>query len=311
MARRSGCRLLALAVLGIFLPQVCFNAPHLPRRELVLSLSGAALLPTEAAYAAGFSPADLGSAEGLGTSPVQVQRVEDVNELDEAIYLISRVQEATVQQERLVTTGKFKDVQRNSITMALNMMLDNYKLADQVVAASGYVEPKASIMQASQVGNEAVDALETAKEYFGTPLKVSGLSEEQRKFLKQAMQACSPLAAIPFRCEIVNIWWISTAIIITIISILILIFVPILLFIFITINSIITITIIIVTVIFTVATVAGLRSTCGIEHHQGDNTDAGDAVVPHFAAVDNNDDDDVVVLVLVLVLVVVVVVVVV
>lgn len=119
-----------------------------------------------------------------------MQRVEDVNELEQAVYLISRVQEATVQQERLVTTGKFKDVQRNSITTALNMMLDNYKLADQVVAASGYVEPKASIMQASQVGNEAVDALETAKEYFGTPLKVSGLSEEQRKFLKQAMQAC-------------------------------------------------------------------------------------------------------------------------
>ncbi|CAE7862828.1 Chc [Symbiodinium microadriaticum] len=45
-------------------------------------------------------------------------------------------------------------------------------------------------LEASQVGNEAVDALETAKEYFGTPLKVSGLSEEQRKFLKQAMQAC-------------------------------------------------------------------------------------------------------------------------
>ncbi|CAE7775642.1 CHC1 [Symbiodinium microadriaticum] len=34
---------------------VCFNVPRLPRRELVLSLSGAALLPTEAAYAAGFN----------------------------------------------------------------------------------------------------------------------------------------------------------------------------------------------------------------------------------------------------------------
>lgn len=53
-----------------------------------------------------------------------------------------------MQQERLVTSGKFKDVQRNSITMALNMMLNNYGLADQVVIASGYVEPKDNIVKA-------------------------------------------------------------------------------------------------------------------------------------------------------------------
>ncbi|CAJ1416619.1 unnamed protein product [Effrenium voratum] len=147
--------------------------------------------------AAGFSPADLGmeakpraedSLGSVGNAPVQ--RVESVDELENALYLISRVQEASVQQERLVTTGKFKDVQRNSITMALNMMLDNYRLGDQIVTASGYVEPKERVVQASQVGQEAVDVLETAKEYFGTPLKVSGLSDDQRKFIIQAMQAC-------------------------------------------------------------------------------------------------------------------------
>ncbi|CAJ1373357.1 unnamed protein product [Effrenium voratum] len=143
-----------------------------------------------AAQAAGFSPADLGMEVPGSVGNAPVQRVESVDELENALYLISRVQEASVQQERLVTTGKFKDVQRNSITMALNMMLDNYRLGDQIVTASGYVEPKERVVQASQVGQEAVDVLETAKEYFGTPLKVSGLSDDQRKFIIQAMQAC-------------------------------------------------------------------------------------------------------------------------
>jgi len=192
MAPRRGRFLVATGLVAFLLGQlgqVCFSAPRGTRRSLLVGIPGSALLPAQLAQAAGFSPADLGSEVGtIGQTPVQ--RVEDVNELEEALYLISRVQEATVQQERLVTTGKFKDVQRNSITMALNMMLDNYKLSDQIVAASGYVEPKDNIMKASQVGNEAVDALETAKEYFGTPLKVSGLSDEQRKFIVQAMQAC-------------------------------------------------------------------------------------------------------------------------
>eukprot|EP00930_Biecheleria_cincta_P101736 TRINITY_DN93389_c0_g1_i1.p1 TRINITY_DN93389_c0_g1~~TRINITY_DN93389_c0_g1_i1.p1 ORF type:complete len:277 (+),score=60.85 TRINITY_DN93389_c0_g1_i1:58-831(+) len=137
----------------------------------------------------GFSPADLGVSTDISGQKPTIQRDDDPKKLEEALYLISRVQEATVQQERLVTTGKFKDVQRNSITMALNMMLNNYALADQVVIASAYVN-KDRMMQASAIGNEAVDALETAKEYFGTPLKVSGLSTEQRNFIVQAMQSC-------------------------------------------------------------------------------------------------------------------------
>lgn len=138
----------------------------------------------------GFSPSDLGVSTNVGSQAPILQREDDPKKLEEALYLISRVQEATVQQERLVTTGKFKDVQRNSITMALNMMLNNYALSDQVVTASAYVNNKNLVMQASAIGNEAVDALETAKEYFGTPLKVSGLSTEQRSFITQAMQSC-------------------------------------------------------------------------------------------------------------------------
>eukprot|EP00435_Cladocopium_sp_Y103_P044397 s2270_g12.t1 len=71
------------------------------------------------------------------------------------------------------------------------IVVDAAVVPQNVVTASGYVEPKTNVVKASQVGNEAVDVLETAKEYFGQPLKVSGLSDEQRKFIIEAMQACS------------------------------------------------------------------------------------------------------------------------
>eukprot|EP00913_Durusdinium_trenchii_P022188 g20848.t1 len=195
-ARRARLPALALALpLALALsPLRAWLAPEPPRRQMLLlpGLLGAPL----PAGAVGFSPADIGMAEA--PAPAQVQRVEDVDELEKALYLISRVQEATVQQERLVSTGKFKEttlhvVKSEQLPEALNMMMDNYRLADQVVTAAGYVEPKENIVKASQVGNDAVEVLETAKEYFGQPLKVSGLTDEQRKFIIEAMQACSCL----------------------------------------------------------------------------------------------------------------------
>lgn len=191
---RSAVRLAFLAASAIMLaPRAAWTQGPVLRRSSLRRL--VSFLPAVGWGAAprgslGFSPADLGVSTDSGSRQVGVARDDDPKKLEEALYLISRVQEATVQQERLVTTGKFKDVQRNSITMALNMMLNNYALPDQVVTASGYIVNKNQIMQASAIGNEAVDALETAKEYFGAPLKVSGLSTEQRSFITQAMQSC-------------------------------------------------------------------------------------------------------------------------
>jgi len=134
-----------------------------------------------------FAPSDLGMADSPASAVKQ--RKKSVNELQEALYLISRVQEATVQQERLVSTGKFKDMQRNSIKMALNMMLNNYKLGDQIVVASAYASPADNVFKASQAGKEAIDVLETAQEYFAKELKVSGLTDTQRSFIVDAMTA--------------------------------------------------------------------------------------------------------------------------
>lgn len=153
------------------------------RRGFLAAVAGASLASGAGQRAWGFAPSDLGMAEAQTKVS---KRAMSKDELQQALYLISRVQEATVQQERLVETGKFKDMQRNSIKMALNMMLDNYKLGDQIVVASAYVGADKALT-ASQAGNEAIEVLETAKEYFSKELKVSGLTDQQRTFIVDAM----------------------------------------------------------------------------------------------------------------------------
>mmetsp|Transcript_102159 Transcript_102159/g.288551 ORF Transcript_102159/g.288551 Transcript_102159/m.288551 type:complete len:286 (-) Transcript_102159:95-952(-) len=159
------------------------------RRELFLASLAAGFFPSLPARGA-FTVGDIGYG-GATTAPQAPAAAQDEQtereKLQEALYLISRVQEATVQEERLVTTGKFKDVQRNNIRMALNMMVDNYRLNDQLVTAAKFVEPKTSLVQASQLGSDAVEALQTAQEYFAADLKVNKLSDDQRKFLQAAM----------------------------------------------------------------------------------------------------------------------------
>eukprot|EP00933_Yihiella_yeosuensis_P007199 TRINITY_DN112127_c0_g1_i1.p1 TRINITY_DN112127_c0_g1~~TRINITY_DN112127_c0_g1_i1.p1 ORF type:complete len:292 (-),score=51.50 TRINITY_DN112127_c0_g1_i1:121-945(-) len=163
------------------------------RREILLrggsvvaGLSVASAFPD---LAIGFQASDLGVAKEGKASMFKADKVSKTKDLEDAIYLLSRVQEATVQQERLVTTGKFKDAQRNSIKMALNMMLNNYQLSDNIVVASGFLETS-KIQKASDIGRDSVEILQTAQEYFGRDLKVAGLSNDQRTFIIESMQAC-------------------------------------------------------------------------------------------------------------------------
>jgi len=164
------------------------------RREMLAASMIASGLAASAPESEAFAPGDLVSGKAAGTSSTSEGRFRGAQQsaqaLQDALVLIGRVQEATVQEERLVTTGKFKDLQRNNIRMALTMMVDNYRLGDQVVVASGYVENKNKVLQASNIGNEAVDALIVANEYFARELKASKLTEDQRKFLVQALVSC-------------------------------------------------------------------------------------------------------------------------
>ena len=85
--------------------------------------------------------------------------------LSSCIYNILRVREATQQESRLITTGKFKDVQRANVKLAVKFMINNYKLSDSIVAASSYLTGNARV-SASGVGGSAVQSLYTILEYF-------------------------------------------------------------------------------------------------------------------------------------------------
>ncbi len=85
--------------------------------------------------------------------------------LSDCIYNILRVREATEQETRLISTGKFKDVQRANVKLAVKFMVINYRLSDSIIAASSYLSGNAR-MQASGAGQNAVQSLYTILEYF-------------------------------------------------------------------------------------------------------------------------------------------------
>lgn len=87
--------------------------------------------------------------------------------LEDLLYRILRVREATQQETRLIKTGKFKDLQRANVKLAVKFMLDNYRLGDAFIAASTYLEGGTQRrIEAGQVGQTAVQSLYTILEYF-------------------------------------------------------------------------------------------------------------------------------------------------
>ena len=61
----------------------------------------------------------------------------DANPLRESLYYISRVQEATVQQERFITKATKQDVLKNKMKLTLRLVEKNYKLLDQITFCAG------------------------------------------------------------------------------------------------------------------------------------------------------------------------------
>jgi len=107
--------------------------------------------------------------------------------LSSVLYRILRVREATFQEARLIRTGKFQDVQRANVKLAVKFMVDNYRLADAFVVASSYVAPDQRV-QAGNVGQRAVQNLLTIQEYFDSAdvqnLKVNALSGKEDLVLR-------------------------------------------------------------------------------------------------------------------------------
>eukprot|EP00536_Pseudo-nitzschia_multiseries_P011810 jgi/Psemu1/260144/estExt_Genewise1Plus.C_4220014 len=87
--------------------------------------------------------------------------------LDSYLYKIIRVREATQQERRLITTGKFKDTQRANVKLAVKFMVQNYRLSDSVVGAATFLGGgNSNQMRAIDAGQAAVQNLQTILEYF-------------------------------------------------------------------------------------------------------------------------------------------------
>lgn len=98
------------------------------------------------------------------------------------LYSILRAREATEQESRLISTGKFKDVQRANVKLAIKFIIYNYKLSDSIIAASSYLTGNDRV-KASGVGQSAVQSLFTIVEYFDSSdvenIKVDSLSGKE------------------------------------------------------------------------------------------------------------------------------------
>jgi hypothetical protein len=86
--------------------------------------------------------------------------------LEQHLYSILRVREATQQESRLIKSGKFKDLQRANVKLAIKFMIENYRLGDAFVAASSYLDGNERRVAAVEVGQNAVQDLYTILEYF-------------------------------------------------------------------------------------------------------------------------------------------------
>lgn len=127
------------------------------------------------------------------TRPVFAMGEEEVRDCNEAVYLILRVQEATQQEKRLVKSGKFRDLQRANVKYAIQLMLKNYAFADAVNSASALV-PQSKLIEATQTGRDAIEALQNVLEYFDASsrsLNVETISGEKLDFVIRALEAAS------------------------------------------------------------------------------------------------------------------------
>jgi len=102
--------------------------------------------------------------------------------LSSYLYSILRAREATEQESRLIRTGKFKDVQRANVKLAIKFIINNYKLSDSIISASSYLTGNDRV-KASGVGQSAVQSLFTIVEYFDSSdvenIKVDSLAGKE------------------------------------------------------------------------------------------------------------------------------------
>mmetsp|Transcript_3031 Transcript_3031/g.8555 ORF Transcript_3031/g.8555 Transcript_3031/m.8555 type:complete len:224 (+) Transcript_3031:12957-13628(+) len=111
----------------------------------------------------------------------------DSDPLRESLYFVSRVQEATVQQERFVRKASNGRDLQNKMKLTLRLIEKNYRLLDQITYCSSYISPD-ELVSASAAGIEASEHLQDAIDFVRNELKPGPLESEQRDFLITALQ---------------------------------------------------------------------------------------------------------------------------
>jgi len=130
---------------------------------------------SEVFYSAAFSRRNLFRQGGIASATIFLSAINSLNPLpaqaaetlDTYLYKIIRVREATLQERRLIQSGKFKDMQRANVKLAVKFMVQNYRLSDSVVGASTFLSGgNSQQMRAIDTGQMAVQNLQTILEYF-------------------------------------------------------------------------------------------------------------------------------------------------
>lgn len=111
----------------------------------------------------------------------------DPDPLRESLYLISRVQEATVQQERFVRKANDQKALQNKMKLTLLLIEKNYKLVDQVTYCSTFI-PSEHLVEATEAGNEAAEELQSAIDFVRSELKSGPLDQKQKDFITDALR---------------------------------------------------------------------------------------------------------------------------
>lgn len=135
---------------------------------------------TAAAAVAASSPA------WFSLAPSAWAYTPDPDPLQESLYLLSRVQEATVLQERYINR-KSPPLQKMKLT--LRLVDRSYRLLDQVTLVTTYISNNDDLVTATQVGNEAADRLQEAIDFvYGFKQDASAMTVSQKQFVTQALR---------------------------------------------------------------------------------------------------------------------------
>ena len=138
------------------------------------------------------------TAAAASTPLVSNAYTPDPDKLQESLYFISRVQEATVQQERFMNKLGGTQQLRSKLQLTLRLVDKNYKLLDQINYSSAFVTPNDKLVEASEAGYEAVDALQAAIEFVkkednwkeAATNADDAIAKERIAFLTECMQTC-------------------------------------------------------------------------------------------------------------------------